>query len=89
MAITQICTEARTADRAARSRNVSLAPLVARLFGFMRRHRQLRESETLLLTLNDHVLADIGLRRDRIDPKAENADLLGYGGDGRIRLSRL
>ena len=92
MTITQICAEVRpevrSADRVPRSRNVTLAALVARLFGFMKRHRQIRESEALLSTFNDHVLADIGLRRDRIGPGVENADLLAHIGDGRIRLSR-
>jgi uncharacterized protein YjiS (DUF1127 family) len=89
MTMTQICTEVRKADRAPRFRNAALASLVARALGLVKRYRQIRKSEALLKTFNDHALADIGLRRDRADPGAEVADLLAYGGDGRTRLTHL
>ena len=63
MSITQTCTGRRAAERTQQARSITPAVLVARLTGLLKRRRQIRESEAFLGSLNDRLLADIGLRR--------------------------
>jgi uncharacterized protein YjiS (DUF1127 family) len=66
-----------------------LASVLARLADLAKRGRKVRRSQALLDNFSDHLLADIGLRRDRIGPEVENYDLLPRSGSsGSARINR-
>jgi uncharacterized protein YjiS (DUF1127 family) len=54
----------------------SLGKVFVGLAAWMRRRRQLRASQALLDTFDERLLADIGLRRDQIDP-GRQSDIIG------------
>ena len=76
MTSTQFCALTRTANRAPQSLSLAVATSLGRLASLLERHRRTRESEALLAGFNDRMLADIGLRRDRIEPGTARADLM-------------
>jgi uncharacterized protein YjiS (DUF1127 family) len=76
MTSTEIYAQTRTAGRSPRSLKATLISAFARFAGFLERCRQAQEGEALLDSFSDHVLADIGLRRDRMGPEVANHDLL-------------
>jgi uncharacterized protein YjiS (DUF1127 family) len=71
----------RRAERAARSPLERLARAFGDLANWIRHRRQMRVNRALLATFDDRLLADIGLRRDQIDPGPQS-DIIG------IMLSR-
>ena len=64
------------ADQTARSPLQRLAGAFGDLAGWIRHRRQMRLSRAILATFDDRLLADIGLRRDQIDP-APHSDIMG------------
>lgn len=80
----QIFAQNRIPNRASRFL-ATLALLFARLMSVVKRRREAREGRALP-AFNDHILADIGLRRVRLAPRAD--DLLSYLDDDRVRITR-
>jgi uncharacterized protein YjiS (DUF1127 family) len=79
----QIFAQNRIPDRASRF-PAALALFFARLMSVVKRRREARESRPLPESFNDHMLADIGLRRIRLAPRVDNLLL----GDDRMRIIR-
>jgi uncharacterized protein YjiS (DUF1127 family) len=83
MSSLQIFTQNRAPDRASRF-PAALASFFARLVSVVKYRRKARESRSLPDSFNDHMLADIGLRRVRLAPRVDNLLL----GDDRMRIIR-
>jgi uncharacterized protein YjiS (DUF1127 family) len=66
--------------------SISLAALsdaVGRCTGWVKRRQQIRRNLELLTSLDDHLLADIGLMRDQVEQAAEGSYVpMRYFGGG-------
>jgi uncharacterized protein YjiS (DUF1127 family) len=72
------CGASRAAFTAPEDAASALARGISRSIAWIRRRREMRRAIDALADLDDHLLADLGLSRDRIKKAARTGHLPGY-----------
>ena len=88
MTITQMAGHGRPESPSCQVRTHMLTAIWALFVRATERRRQQRESMAVLNHASDHVLADIGLRRDHIVSSAADHELPRYCSRGQIHIWR-